>query len=593
VRRPQSGIVGIGVSPGIAIGPAFVLEKADYRSHRWEIPPAAVGSEVRRFRSAVAASAAQLKTFRRRLARDLGPQHVYILDAHLLMLRDRLFIDGVAAIIRGERANAEWALQQVIARFHEAFAGIEDAYLREKAGDMEDIGQRVLRNLTGAPRDRVAEIPDGVIVLARDLSPSDTAQMRRERVLGFAIDMGGKTSHTAIVARSLEIPAVVGLEDITARAANGDPLIIDGNTGQVFLHPDAETVACYEALRRRYQRYDIELHKLRVLPAETLDGYRLGLEANIELPEELPSVIEHGAAGIGLYRTEFLYLNRTDMPTEEEHYARYRHLIEEIRPRPATIRTFDLGGDKFLSQVPLAKEMNPALGLRAIRFCLREVTAFKTQLAGILRASAHGKLRVMFPMIAEITELRQAREILAEVARELERRGEPFDRNLEVGVMIETPAAAVIGDILAREVDFFSIGTNDLIQYALAIDRVNEHVAYLYRPLHPALLRLVREVVRAAHTRGIPVAMCGEMAGEPIHTLLLIGLGIDSLSMNAVSLPRVKKIVRGTRLADARALAAEAGQLASAWEVEEFVKREMTRRFPDDITEEGKQVCLI
>jgi len=304
-------------------------------------------------------------------------------------------------------------------------------------------------------------------------------------------------------------------------------------------------------------------------------------------------VLEHGAAGIGLYRTEFIYFNRTDMPTEEEHYGLYRHLIESIHPRPATIRTFDLGGDKFISQVPLAKEMNPALGLRAIRFCLREITAFKTQLAGILRASAHGKLRVMFPMVSELGELRLAREILEEVALDLQRRGEPFDRHLEVGVMIETPSAAIISDILAREVDFFSIGTNDLIQYTLAIDRVNEHVAYLYRPLHPAVLRIIRETVRAAHTQGIPVAMCGEMAGEPIHTQLLIGMGIDSLSMNAVSLPRVKKIVRATRLADAQQLAAAIGQFGTAWEVEEFVKNEMARRFPDDITDDGRQICLI
>jgi len=591
---PQTiSVVGIGVSPGIAIGPAFVLEKTDCAAHRWEIPPEGVAGEIRRFRAAVAASASQLRSFKRRLARDLGPQHVYVLDAHLMMLKDRMLLDGVARIIRGERVNAEWALQQVVARFREAFAAIEDPYLREKAGDMEDIGQRVLRNLVGASHEQVTRIPEGVIVLARDLSPSDTAQMRKEWVLGFAIDMGGKTSHTAIVARSLEIPAVVGLEDVTTRVANGDPLIIDGNTGQVLLHPDEQTVRHYEALRRRYHRYDVELHKLRELPAETLDGYRVGLEANIELPEELPSVLEHGADGIGLYRTEFIYLNRTDMPTEEEHYQLYRHLIEMVLPRPATIRTFDLGGDKFLSQVPLAKEMNPALGLRAIRFCLREVTAFKTQLAGILRASAHGKLRIMFPMISELSELRQAREILGEVARDLERRGEAFDPRLEVGVMIETPSAAIIADILAREADFFSIGTNDLIQYALAIDRVNEHVAYLYRPLHPAVLRLIRDVARAAHTQGISVAMCGEMAGEPIYALLLIGLGIDTLSMNAVSLPRVKKVVRASRLAEAQQLAAGLGQFSTAWEVEEFVKSEMTRRFPEDITSDGRQICLI
>ena len=593
MSRAQLKYVGIGVSPGIAIGPAFVLEKTDYAAHRWEIGPGEVAREIKRFRAAVAAAASQLRSFKRRLARDLGPQHVYILEAHLLMLKDRLFLDGVAKIIRSERVNAEWALQQVLARFREAFEAIDEDYLREKAGDVADIGQRVLRNLAGEPRERVTEIPEGVILLARDLAPSDTAQMRKEWIRGFAIEMGGKTSHTAIVARSLEIPAVVGLQDLTSRIASGDALIIDGNTGQVYQHPDEETVRHYEALRRRYHRYDIELHKLRELPAETLDGYRVGLEANIELPEEIPSVLEHGAAGIGLYRTEFIYLNRTDMPTEEEHFDLYRRLLEAIRPRPATIRTFDLGGDKFLSQVPLAQEMNPALGLRAIRFCLREITAFKTQLAGILRASAHGKLRVMFPMVSELSERRQAREILAEVARDLERRGEPHDRELEVGVMIETPSAALIADFLAREADFFSIGTNDLIQYALAIDRVNEHVAYLYRPLHPAVLRIIRETVRAAHTQGIPVAMCGEMAGEPIYTQLLIGLGVDVLSMNAVSLPRVKKIVRATHLHDAQRLATAVGQFATAWEAEEFVKREMTRRFPDDITDEGRQVCLI
>jgi phosphotransferase system enzyme I (PtsI) len=593
VAKEPLGLIGIGVSPGIAIGPVFVLQKPDYKAHRWEIPPRDVPREIRRFRAAVAASARQLRGLRRTLAREVGQQHAYILDAHLLMLSDRMVLDEVIANIRRERVNAEWALQQAVARFREAFAGLEDAYLREKAGDIADIGERILRNLAGELPEKVAGIPEGVIVLARDLSPSDTAQMRKEWIRGFAIDMGGKTSHTAIVARSLEIPAVVGLEDITARAENGDAAIIDGNTGQVYLNPDQETVERYEELRRRYQRYDVELLKLRELPAETVDGYRIDLEANIELPEEIPSVLEHGAEGIGLYRTEFIYLNRGDMPNEEEHYELYRSLAEAIAPRPATIRTFDLGGDKFLSNVPLAKEMNPALGLRAIRFCLREVTVFKTQLAGILRASAHGSLRMMFPMVSELDELLQAKEMIGEVKADLDRRGLAYDRDLQVGVMIETPSAAMIADILAQEADFFSIGTNDLIQYALAIDRVNEHVAYLYRPLHPAVLRIIRDTVRAAHTQGIPVAMCGEMAGEPIYSQLLVGMGIDSLSMNAVSLPRVKKIVRATRLEDAQRLAAALGQFRTAYEAEEFVKAEMRRRFPDDVTDDGRQVCLI
>jgi phosphotransferase system enzyme I (PtsI) len=370
-------------------------------------------------------------------------------------------------------------------------------------------------------------------------------------------------------------------------------MIIDGTSGQVFVNPDEATVATYRELQQRYQRYEMELLKLKELPAETLDGYRISLEANIELQGEVPSVLEHGAEGIGLYRTEFIYLNREDMPSEEEHFLIYRRLAEAINPRPATIRTFDLGGDKFLSHVPMSKEINPALGLRAIRFCLREATIFKAQLAGILRASAYGHLRIMFPLISELSEIRQAREMVEEVKEELDRRGLPYDRKIQVGAMIETPAAAMIADILAEEVDFFSIGTNDLIQYALAIDRVNEHVAYLYRPFHPAILRIVGTVIEAAHRRGIPVAMCGEMAGEPMYTLILMGLGIDNLSMNALALPRVKKIIRASRLEEAYAMAKAVESFRTAYEVEEFVKREMRERFPDDITEEGRQVCLI
>jgi len=587
------GLVGIGVSPGIAIGPAFVLQKREVETPRYEISPGAVAGELRRFRRAVSTSVRQLQQLQRKLSREFGQQHVYILEAHLLMLRDRMLHDEVAGIIRAERVNAEAALDQVVRRLGGAFAALDDAYLREKARDMEDIGRRLLENLLGNGEEHVAGIPEGVVVIARDLAPSDTAAMRKEAVRGFATDMGGKTSHTAIVARSLEIPAVVGLEDVTARAHDGDAVILDGNTGQVYINPDEETVRRYEELRRRYERYDIELVKLRALPGETADGYRVGLEANIELPEEVPSVLEHGAEGIGLYRTEFLYLNRSDTPTEEEHYGVYRRLVERVRPRPATIRTFDLGGDKFLSQVAVAKEMNPALGLRAIRLSLRELPVFRTQLAGILRASAHGPLRVMFPMVAELSELQQAREVFEDTKRELDRRGVPYDARIPVGVMIETPSAGLIADILAREADFFSIGTNDLIQYALAIDRVNEHVAYLYRPLHPAVLRIVRDTARAAHAAGIPVAMCGEMAGEPVYTQILVGLGIDSLSMNAVSIPRVKKILRATRLDDARRLAGGLDGLRTAFEVEEYVKAEMRRRFPGDITDEGRQVCII
>jgi phosphotransferase system enzyme I (PtsI) len=589
----MEGMSGIGASPGIAIGPAYCLEKRDFKVRRYSLVSGEVKAEVTRFRRAVAASATQLRRLRKKLAREMGEQHSYILDAHLMLMKDRMLLDDVVGRIRGENVNAEWALKKGIDRFQTIFRNFEDHYLREKAADVEDIGYRILQNLIGEVPERVMKVPEGVIVVAHDLSPSAAAQMAGGKTLAFATDVGGKTSHTAIMAQSLEIPAVVGLEQVSERVENGDAMILDGSSGRIFINPDEETVARYRELRGRYRNFEAELHKLREMPAETLDGYRINLEANIERQEEVTSVLEHGAEGVGLYRTEFIYMNRDDMPGEDEHFLIYRRLAEAINPRPATIRTFDLGGDKFLSQVSMSQEMNPALGLRAIRFCLREVTIFKTQLAGILRASAYGKLRMMFPLISELAELQQAREILEEVKEDLDRRGLDFDRNIQVGAMIETPAAAVIADILAPAVDFFSIGTNDLIQYALAIDRVNEHVAYLYRPFHPAVLRLIRSVVGTAADHGIPVAMCGEMAGEPIYTLLLMGMGIDHLSMNPLALPRVKKIIRSSRLEEAREMARSVESLGTAWEVEEFVKGEMRKRFPDDITEEGRQVCLI
>jgi phosphotransferase system enzyme I (PtsI) len=592
-KQGMRHMVGIGVSPGIAIGPVYLLEKKDLKVRRYALVAGEAKDEVRRFRRAVAASASQLRKLKRKLAREVGQQHAYIIDAHLLMLKDRMLINEVADRIRKEGVNAEWALKKAVDRFGGILSNLKDDYLSEKAFDMEDIGNRVLRNLAGESSEGIAGVPSGVIIVARDLSPSETAQMDRERVLGFATDVGGKTSHSAIMARSLEIPATVGLELVTLEAETGDSMILDGTTGQIFINPDDETVAKYRELRERYLRYEVELLKLKDLTAETLDGYRLNLEANIELQDEVPSVLDHGAEGIGLYRTEFIYLNRDDMPGEEEHFLIYRRLAEAMNPRPATIRTFDLGGDKFLSQVPMSKELNPALGLRAIRFCLRESVIFKTQLAGILRASAYGNLKIMFPLISELSELQLAREMLEEVKVELDARGEPYDARLQVGAMIETPAAAIIADILAEEADFFSIGTNDLIQYALAIDRVNEHVAYLYRPFHPAVLRIVRSVIKAAHDRGIPVSMCGEMAGEPMYTLILMGFGIDCLSMNALALPRVKKIIRASRLEDAQEMAGAIESFRSAYDVEEFVKREMRERFPDDITEDGRQVCLI
>ena len=416
--------------------------------------------------------------------------------------------------------------------------------------------------------------------------------MNLKNVAGFVTDIGGKVSHTAILSRSLGIPSVVGLETATSLINGGDLLILDGETGEVVINPTEEVSRSFLERKRRIKSMEREVLKYASLPAETRDGVRIRLQANIEMVEEILSAKTHGAEGIGLYRTEILYLNRKDLPTEEEQYQTYRRLAESIYPAPATIRTLDIGGDKFLSDYSKGSEMNPALGLRAIRFSMKEVDIFKVQLRGILRASAHGKLRILFPMISGIEEIRQAKAILEEVKKGLMKAKIPLDQGIQIGAMIEIPSASVTADILAREVDFFSIGTNDLIQYALAVDRINEHVSYLYEPLHPAILRIIRGVVQSAHQAGIPVAICGEMAAEPAYSLILLGLGLDEFSMNPVAIPKVKKVLRMSRFEETQALVEEIFQLRTASEIECHVRNWMAERFPEDFiqcyTEEAK-----
>jgi phosphotransferase system enzyme I (PtsI) len=406
--------------------------------------------------------------------------------------------------------------------------------------------------------------------------------MNLKHVAGFITDIGGKVSHTAILSRSLGIPAVVGLEVATSLINGGDLLIIDGETGEVVINPTEEVSQSFLERKRRIKSFEREILKYAYLPAETRDGVRVRLQANIEMVEEISSAKMHGAEGIGLYRTEILYLNRKDLPTEEEHLQIYRRLAEDIYPATATIRTLDIGGDKFLPDYSKNNEMNPALGLRAIRFSMKEIDIFKTQLRGILRASAHGKLRILFPMISGIEEIRQAKAILGEVKKELARAKVPFDQEIEIGAMIEIPSASVTADLLAQEVNFFSIGTNDLIQYALAVDRINEHVSYLYEPLHPAILRIIRGVVQSAHQVGIPVAICGEMAAEPTYALILLGMGLDEFSMNPVSIPKVKKVLRMSRFEETRSLIEQLFQFPTASEIESFVRNWMAKRFPED-----------
>jgi len=578
-------IQGIGASPGIIIGKAYLVERFKVRLPQKQIASVQVEEEVKRFLSAIQESQNQLTEIKEKILDPEVRKHSFILDVHSMILNDEMLLQDTVDTIRKKKVNAEWALDLTLEKLDTAFKAIEDEYLRERSSDLHYVASRIFRNLLGKKHDDIAKIKGKVIVVAHDLSPADTLQMNLEHVAGFITDIGGKVSHTAILSRSLGIPAVVGLEVATSLINGGDLLIIDGETGEVVINPTEEVSKPFLERKRRTRLIEREVLKYASLPAETRDGVRVRLQANIEMVEEISSSKIHGAEGIGLYRTEILYLNRKDLPTEEEHFRTYRRLVEDIYPATATIRTLDIGGDKFLPDYSKNNELNPALGLRAIRFSLKETEIFKTQLRGILRASVHGKLRILLPMISGIEEIRQAKTILEEVKRGLERAKIPFDEKMEIGAMIEIPSASDIADILAREVDFFSIGTNDLIQYALAVDRINEHVSYLYEPLHPAVLRIIRRVVQSGHQAGIPVAICGEMAAEPAYAVVLLGLGLDELSMNPVSIPKVKKVLRMSRFEESRSLVEQLFQFATASEIECFVQKWIAERFPEDFTE--------
>lgn len=450
------------------------------------------------------------------------------------------------------------------------FLKIEDEYLKERAADINDVGKRILRNLLGKEKKSLGDIGFRSIIVAHDISPSDTAAMFTKNVAAFVTDIGGKTSHTAIMAKSLEIPAVVGLEGVTAKVNSGDMLIVDGTLGIVIIDPDEEALKDYQGRLEKLKGIADKFLLVKDLSAVTTDGRIVVINANIEFPDEVPSAKLHGGQGIGLYRTEFFYMNRKDSPSEEEHYQAYKYVAQEMSPQSVVIRTLDIGGDKFLSQFNIPHEMQPFLGWRAIRFCLARPDIFKLQLRAILRASVHGNLKLMYPMISGVDELRQANQFLAEAKEELRRKGQAFNDKIEVGVMIEVPSAALTADILAKEADFFSIGTNDLIQYSLAVDRSNEKVAYLYDPAHPAILRLVKSIIEAAHQAKIKVAMCGEMAGEPSLALILLGLGLDEFSMPPQVIPELKYIIRAVGFKFAQEFAQQVLKLSTGKEVEEF-----------------------
>jgi len=559
---------GITGSDGIVIGRAYIYKKETIVINKNPILECDLDAELEKVDKALMLTKDQLNKIREKASKDLGEEEAAIFDAHLMILEDPELVDGIKEMIRSEKIHSSKAASMVIQNFVEMFSAIDDEYLRERAADVKDIGDRLIKNLLGIGIQDISELHSDVIIVAHDLTPSDTALMDKRHVKGFVTNIGGRTSHTAIMARSLEIPAILGLGDITEKVFNDEMIILDGTNGKVIVHPDDNTLLEYQNKVKKYTDFRNELKCMAKLPSTTLDGKPIEIVANIGGPGDMDSVLEYGGAGVGLYRTEFLYMDRDKLPGEEEQLEAYQTVAERLKGKPVIIRTLDIGGDKKLSYLPLKEELNPFLGLRAIRLCLERKDIFKTQLRAILRASIYHNVLIMYPMISSIDEVIEANKVLDEAKGELRSEGIAFDEKIKCGVMVEIPSAAMTADILIKVVDFFSIGTNDLCQYTLAVDRMNEKVSYLYQPFHPAVLRLIKNVIDQSHIAGKFTGMCGELAGDPVATLLLLGLGLDEFSMSASSLLIVKKIIRSVSMEQARTIAGHALTLGTSSEVQ-------------------------
>ena len=575
---------GIGVSPGIAIGRAVIIEKRIASVYRVPIREDEVAPEVTRFLESLEKTREELLELKQKVSRSMGDEYASIFEAHAMIVGDASFADKVVQKIEEEQVNAEWALSEVQEELQARFASFDNDYLRERVADVKDVAERVLTNLQGVAHHDLSEIKNDVIIIADDLTPSDTVHFNRRPVVGFATETGGRTSHTSIIAKSLFMPAVIGVPRLTKIVDNDELVIVDGYEGTVVVNPNEALVKEYESRVSRHDEQEKRLLENRDLPSVTRDDRTISLQANIELVEELDDAIRFGAQGIGLYRSEFLYISKSPvLPTEEEHFELYKRLAESVAPHWCIIRTFDLGGKKLAREVMGSKEDNPVLGLRALRLCMKHRDMFKTQLRALLRASIHGNLKIMFPLVSGVQELRQVKTLIREIKGELDVAGIAYNKELQIGIMIEVPSAAVIADLLATEADFFAIGTNDLIQYSLAIDRANENVGYLYEPLHPALLRLIKGVIDAGKRARIPVSMCGEMAADPLFAVVLIGLGLENFSMNPSAIPVIKNVVRSVKYKDCRRIADVVMNKKTAQEIEEYVIESVAMRFPEGL----------
>jgi phosphotransferase system enzyme I (PtsI) len=574
---------GIPVSPGVAIGPALVLDTEWFRIPQRCVEREQFKDEIERLRQALAAAANQARTRQTEVSDKVGRQYGAIFGAHALLIEDPALSREMEGLICDNSYAAEYAVSRVMRRHAKALESLDRGVFAARAADLFDIEKAILGNLLGQRRENLQHLKEPVVVLAHDLTPTETASLDPKMVHAFATEAGGRASHTAIMAGVLEIPAVVGLGKFVTDVSGGDEVIVDGNRGVLILSPDEETQERYEKARTSFRTFERGLGQLRDLPAETRDGTRVTLLGNIEFPQEAHQCLERGAGGVGLYRTEFLYLNKQSDPTETDHFEAYHTVLATLGSRPVVIRTLDLGADKFATpSEPARDERNPFLGLRSVRLCLRNLALFKTQMRAILRASAFGDVRIMFPMISTLLELRQCKMILAEVKEDLEEEGIAFNRKLPVGTMIEVPSAAIMAEQLAREVSFFSIGTNDLIQYTLAADRTNETVASLYSAGDPSVLRLIEAVVMAARKHGTEVSVCGEMSGEPAYTMLLLGLGIQQLSVTPHNIPEIKKVIRSISIEEATHVAQEALRMETARDVNNYL-REQTRRILPEV----------